>query len=106
MSKNNPSQSQIAGDLNFDRRLLLFVNDLRNDVIHLLQPDQTLPRPATADYRCVLETLKTVADTAFSLAERERFWAERDKFKAQTAELVAEKEKIQAETEKIKAEKM
>lgn len=104
-------KSYLAGELSFDRRLMLFLNVLRGDVVHLLQPGQ--PHPLTqADVSCALATLKTVADTALVLAERERSWSLRDQANAQaklqvaeTERVLAEKGKIQAETLKFQAQK-
>lgn len=101
MSEANISKSDITGDLDFDKRLMLFLNAIRCDASYAYWNS-----PDTESVSCFADTLKVVADATMELATRGRLLAEKDTFNAETEKIKAETERITAETERIKAEKM
>lgn len=76
-----------------DKRLIELMLEIRHGVIHLLAPEQR-PTPSAEDQTLGLQTLKTLADASWRLAEKERFQAEMKVKLAIVQVLKAETEKI------------
>lgn len=85
-----PSVSQI------DQHTINFLNSIRESVLHLLEHDQSSSR-SPADVTMGLQTLKSIVDTMWQLAEKDKFVAETEKAKAYVEQLKAETEKLQAQ---------
>lgn len=83
--------------LQLDLRLVEMIAGIRNDILHLLRPDQRTP-PSAGDVTLCLGMLDKVAGATWRLSETERI-------RADTQHVLAEVEKLKAETEKIKAQK-
>lgn len=70
--------------------LIKLLDDIRNDVVHILRHQQPQP-PSGRAVELVIETLKIVTDTVWRAVETERLWAETEKMKAETEKIVVEK---------------
>lgn len=81
-----------------DDRLIALLDQIRRSVVDLLQSDIP-PKISADDLSLGMQTLKTVADTAWRLAEKRRI-AENVKL------ILADIEKIKAGMEKTMMEKM
>lgn len=79
-----------------DQRIIDQLDAIRAAVFHLLRSEQS-PPPSAADLSLGLQTVKSMADTTWILAEKQRLWAERDKIKASTEHLRIEMEKARAQ---------
>lgn len=81
-----------------DHHAINALNSIRECVLHLLESDQSSSR-SPADVSLGLQTLKSIVDTMWSLAEKDRLLADTEKIKAYV-------EQLKAETEKLKAQRM
>ncbi|KAL0636965.1 hypothetical protein Q9L58_004068 [Maublancomyces gigas] len=79
-----------------DHHAINFLNSIRESVLHLLEPDQSSSR-SPADVSLGLQTLKSIVDTMWRLAEKDRLLADAEKIKAYAEQLKAETEKIAAQ---------
>lgn len=81
-----------------DHHAINFLNSMRESVLHLLEPDETSSQ-SPADVSLGLQTLKSIVDTMWKLAEKDSLWSETERLKAYV-------EQLKAETEKLKAQRM
>lgn len=78
-----------------DRRIMDGLQNIRDDVKHLLKPSEQ-HQASAGDHALGMHTVKTTADTTWQLSEKQKLWAETERLKARTAELIAEEELIKA----------
>lgn len=78
-----------------DRRIMDGLQNIRDDVKHLLKPSEQ-HQASAEDQALAMQTVKSTADTTWQLSAKQKLWAETERLKARTAEMIAEKELIKA----------